>query len=280
MIESPPIVRIELSGRPEGLTLIRSVVAGVAELLSLDDELIVDLKMAVSEAAGNAVIHAYSGAPGPLLVELRTRERDVEITVRDYGTGIQAAASNSRERMGVGLAVITALADRAEFLTLPDGGTEVRMSFVNRVPEGTPVMAVLGTEAADPLLPSRVESELVITVAPVSLLGAVLGRACRALAARAHFAVARFSEIQWLADALGSFASAHACGSSIAFSVAAQSRRLDLAIGPLASSVAESPPDLQADPMLTRLVEELTAVPGEDSVTLHLVVADRRPSAV
>jgi anti-sigma regulatory factor (Ser/Thr protein kinase) len=271
--EHSPIVRIELSSRPECLTLLRSVVAGVGELLSLDAELIVDLKMAVSEAAGNAVLHAYRGAPGPLAVELRIRELDVEIRVRDRGTGIQTA-SQSPDRMGVGLAVITALADRAEFLTLAEGGTEVRMSFAVRRLDGAPL--TVGPSADDAHLPLRLDGEVIVTLAPLELLGAVLGRVCRALAARAHFSVDRFSDIHLVADALALHASTYARLPTIGFSVGVESRRLEVLVGPFAARGAQALQDPGGASALPRLVEDLTLVPGPGWEMVRFVIADHR----
>ena len=64
--EKAPAVRLELDSRPETLTLVRGVLAGVAELIGLDPELLDDLKTAVSEACNNVVMHAYDGVAGPL----------------------------------------------------------------------------------------------------------------------------------------------------------------------------------------------------------------------
>ena len=50
------------------------------------------------------------------------------MTVRDWGGGFQQLAP-AGDRLRVGLPLINALADRAEFLTAPGSGTEVRMGF-------------------------------------------------------------------------------------------------------------------------------------------------------
>ena len=75
--EASPAVRLELDSRPETLTLVRGVLAGVAELIGLDPELLDDLKTAVSEACNNVVMHAYGGETGPLEVRMSfAGERD------------------------------------------------------------------------------------------------------------------------------------------------------------------------------------------------------------
>ena len=43
MTDDSPAVRLELDSRPETLTLVRGVLAGVAELIGLDPELLDDL---------------------------------------------------------------------------------------------------------------------------------------------------------------------------------------------------------------------------------------------
>ena len=82
-----PAVRLELDSRPETLTLVRGVLAGVAELIGLDPELLDDLKTAVSEACNNVVMHAYDDEPGPLGVRLYARQDSIEVVIRDEGNG-------------------------------------------------------------------------------------------------------------------------------------------------------------------------------------------------
>ena len=141
-------MRLELSSRPESVTLVRVMLGGIAEWFSFDPELLDDLKTAVSEACNNVVMHAYGDETGPLVVSLAVTADGAEVTVRDWGSGIQHVAP-SQDRIGVGLAVISALAKRAEFLSPNDGGTEVRMLFgrheppvqsEHQLPESEPVL--------------------------------------------------------------------------------------------------------------------------------------------
>jgi hypothetical protein len=168
------------------------MLAGVAESLAFDSELLDDLKTAVSEACNNVVLHAYGGEPGPLLVELMVSEVYVEVMVRDLGSGIQYVASD--DRMGVGLAVISALAARAEFLSVPGGGTEVRMSFSRAGPGRQGLGRAVESEPGEEP-PIRLSGDVVLTVTPVSLLTGSLGRLARAVAAGARFSLDRFSDV-------------------------------------------------------------------------------------
>jgi Histidine kinase-like ATPase domain len=86
---------------------------------------------AVSETSNNVVVHAYGGTPGPLSVSVATGPDGLDVVIQDRGEGIQQVIA-SADRTGLGLGVITALADRAEFASRPGGGTDVRMSFLSR----------------------------------------------------------------------------------------------------------------------------------------------------
>src|ERR1700758_2513512 len=122
-----PTVRLDLDSRPETLTLVRGALGGVADQLAVDPELLDDLKTAVSEAANNVVMHAYGGEPGPLKVKMFVTGEGIEVVVRDEGVGMSALAPVEDRLQGVGMPVMQALAERADFRTGESGGTEVRM---------------------------------------------------------------------------------------------------------------------------------------------------------
>src|SRR5438874_8345283 len=115
--DGAPAVRLELDSRPETLTLVRGVLAGVAELIGLDPELLDDLKTAVSEACNNVVMHAYEGETGPLSVRMYIEPEAIEVVVADQGSGLPPLAPADETIRGVGVSVIRALAEQAEFRT-------------------------------------------------------------------------------------------------------------------------------------------------------------------
>jgi anti-sigma regulatory factor (Ser/Thr protein kinase) len=261
LIQDSPAVRLELDNRPECVTLVRSVLAALGESLALEHELLDDLKTAISEACNNVVVHAYGGERGPMLVELAIGHDRVEALVRDHGGGIQRA-SHTDDRMGVGLAVISALATRAEFVSEPDGGTTVRMSFTG----GSAELGWTGQHAPSGAM-FELSGDVVATVTPVALLAGVLGRAARATAARAHFTVDRFSELGLVTDALGAHAVQSSDGTPVGFSIQSAPRRLELAIGPLRSG---TPPA----PALQQLTDDLRVEPAGAHELLRVVVSD------
>jgi serine/threonine-protein kinase RsbW len=223
-------VRLELDNRAESPAIVRAALAGVGQILDLDSELFDDLKTALSEACNNVVLYAYDGELGPYVVSLEIRADGIDATVRDWGGGIQQVGP-SEERMGVGLAVISALADRAEFISPPDGGTEVRMAFNGRGSAIRP-LEPSQNDAPGTGLPVHLDGDVVVTVWPVALLAGVLGRVARTVAARTQLSVDRFSDIYVVADAIAAFAQSAASVTEITFAVTGAQRRVELTVGP------------------------------------------------
>jgi serine/threonine-protein kinase RsbW len=268
---------IELQSDPSAVTLVRGALSGLGELFGLDPELIDDLKTAVSEACNNVVLHAYPDGTGPLTLRVDARDEGLEVAVRDRGSGIRQVAAGSEDRMGLGLAVISALADRAEFQSEGGGGTAVRMVFGARqapirLPARPPGAAFDGAE------PVVVDGDVRVLVAPPALLAGVLGRIARALAAGAHFSLDRFSDLYLITDELAAHASAAAAGEELEFGISAVPGRLELVIGPLRSGSVERLTRGGGPRMfpLLKLVDDLSAAPEGAGELLRVVVADRR----
>lgn len=124
----PPDLELTLPACPENVGVVRHILGGVAEAMALDDELLDDIRLAVSEACANVVIHAYAGQPAGLMdVEVHAFSGDLQVSVRDHGAGM-APRTNS-PGLGVGLPLMASLASSMELLSPPGGGTEVRMRF-------------------------------------------------------------------------------------------------------------------------------------------------------
>ncbi|MCW3016172.1 MAG: ATP-binding protein [Solirubrobacterales bacterium] len=129
-----PDLELTLPARPENVGVVRHVLGGVGEALSLDTETLDDVRLAVSEACANAVTHAYAGgASGLMDIDVHTRPRELQISVRDHGNGM--APRTDSPGLGVGLPLMASLAGSMELLSPPGGGTEVRMRFVLPAPD-------------------------------------------------------------------------------------------------------------------------------------------------
>lgn len=281
VIQGCPTVRVELESRPDSVALVRAMLTGAVELLEFDSSLLDDLSTAVSEACNNVVLHAYPGAPGPLTVQLEAREAGVEVSIRDRGTGFQQATASEDGMGGSGMALITALADRAEFFSAPGGGTEVRVAFTRGV--AGEMLPCRATEGDCPeRLPRDRGCEVLVTLSPMALLPGILGRMTRLLAARARFSLERFSDTYLLIDRVVAHAESHAVSPGISFGLCARESRLELKIGPLQRetfSVAAPPSDpaRSADPapsQIEPLVDELAVKPIAHSQMLYMVVRD------
>jgi serine/threonine-protein kinase RsbW len=152
MIVAAPDVRMTLPARPEGVAVVRQALAGLADALDFDAAVLADMKMAVSEACTNVVVHAYDDTDGVLEVDMTADENGLTIRVCDYGSGIQPHVNRSREvpALGLGLPLIAALSDSFELHGSAGKGTEVSMTFAY-VRDGDPADAnpVTGTVGDD-----------------------------------------------------------------------------------------------------------------------------------
>jgi serine/threonine-protein kinase RsbW len=130
MSTPPPDVRLNLPARPEGVGVVRQALSGVADALDFEEAILADMKMAVTEACTNVVVHAYEEDDGTLEVEMRAAEDGLTIVVRDQGSGIQPRPTrHAPPALGLGLPLIAALSDAFELRGSAGSGTEVRMTF-------------------------------------------------------------------------------------------------------------------------------------------------------
>jgi serine/threonine-protein kinase RsbW len=126
-----PEVRLTMPARAEGVGVVRQALAGMADALAFDAAVVADMKMAVTEACTNVVVHAYDGEEGTLEVEMLADDSALTIVVRDWGTGIQPRpARRDAPALGLGLPLIAALTRAVEMRAGPGGvGTEIAMTF-------------------------------------------------------------------------------------------------------------------------------------------------------
>jgi anti-sigma regulatory factor (Ser/Thr protein kinase) len=276
-----PWVRLELTSRPEAARLVRSMSTAAGETLGFDPELLTDVNTAVTEACNNVILHAYGDQDGPLSVELRAYPDAVVVRVCDQGQGIRHTVPD-HDGLKVGLALMSAVADRAEFINVPDGGTEVRLSF--RAPAGHPEnswpaddQSTESSRAWQAELHSGLTGDVVLTVCPVPMLAPILGRIGRALAPSAGFSLQRCYDVFVLSDALGAHAERAADSTSISVALGARDQRLEFALAPLRAGTsahlerAGSPP--RAD-TLAALGEEVAILTRDGHETLRVSMRD------
>jgi anti-sigma regulatory factor (Ser/Thr protein kinase) len=252
-----------------------------AEALGFDTELLSDVNTAVSEACNNVIQHAYGDTPGPFSVEFALAPDGLEVQVRDYGRGIRQAAPE-HDGLKVGLALMSALADRAEFIRATDGGTEVRLCFRDGVGGASDLAS---HQAADPpqvwqaRLPSAVSGDVVLTVSPVELLSPVLGRIGRALAPSAGFSLDRCADVYLVTDALGAHATRAAQSTAISVALEAHDQLLEFAVAPLRTGTSrrlDGAAPNQSPESLVSLADELTVYDVNGHETLRVAMRDHR----
>lgn len=134
-LEAAPAVGLTLSARPENVAVARQVVGGIGDVLGMDAERIADLRLAVSEACTNAVVHAYERPSEETFgVSVWVDDRLFHVTVRDNGRGM--SHSQDSQGLGLGLPIVTTLATSVEIAELRPAEpgeppvNEVRMTFV------------------------------------------------------------------------------------------------------------------------------------------------------
>lgn len=134
-------MRLEIMSRPENVGLARVAVAAFAGQLDFTLGDLEEIKVAVSEAVSNSVLHAYEDPTGRIEVTVRIDGPVLEIVVEDWGKGIpdvdearQPAFSTDPERMGLGFVFIESFMDEVEVRSQPGAGTVVRMRKECRAP--------------------------------------------------------------------------------------------------------------------------------------------------
>ena len=126
-------VRLTIPARAEYITLCRLALTGIGRLRELSDELLADLKLALTEAASNSVRHAYGDENvGVVDISYELHPDRLVIEVTDEGEGFDPAEAEGDaaelSEGGLGIAIIRAIADEVEFGVQP-GGKGSRLRF-------------------------------------------------------------------------------------------------------------------------------------------------------
>ena len=124
-------VRLDMPAKSEYLILARLALAGIAREVPMSESVLADLKLAVTEACGNAVQHADAPAQGVVHVRFDVDADEIRIEVEDEGTGLEETPQGLPEQpaeSGMGLAIIRAIVDDLEIASgSHEAGTVIRM---------------------------------------------------------------------------------------------------------------------------------------------------------
>jgi anti-sigma regulatory factor (Ser/Thr protein kinase) len=112
---------------PRAVPLLRRAVSRFAEGHGVHGQLLGDMRLAVSEAVANVVMHAYApGARGEVHLRAVCSGGVLEVVIADDGLGIRNKPS---EGQGLGLGILANVTSDFSINQRAEGGTEIRMRF-------------------------------------------------------------------------------------------------------------------------------------------------------
>ena len=126
-------MKMEIAGLPENVSFSRVVVATFASQLGFTLDDLEEIKVAVSEAVSNAIIHGYQNQPGgPVRIESFMDEGKLEVMIEDDGVGIanieqamQPAYTTCSDRMGLGFSFMQSFMDEVKVESAVNHGTRI-----------------------------------------------------------------------------------------------------------------------------------------------------------
>jgi serine/threonine-protein kinase RsbW len=123
-----PDMELALPARASNIAIIRHAFGALGEALAVDEEILSNIRLAVTEACTNVVVHAYpDGHDGSLEVAAILREDKLEVVIRDEGPGIGPRPDSPG--LGLGLPLIVSLTESVQLGRDENERTEVRMTF-------------------------------------------------------------------------------------------------------------------------------------------------------
>ena len=123
-LEGMRTVRLWIPARAEYIALARLALSGLADIVGLSDELLADLKLALTEAVSNSVRHAYADEGGFVSIAYELSHDALAIEVVDDGEGFDperppALEGEELTEGGLGIAIIRTIADEFELHSRP-----------------------------------------------------------------------------------------------------------------------------------------------------------------
>ncbi len=123
-----PDMQIALPARAENIAIVRHAFGALEDAYALDAQTLSDIRLAVTEACTNVVVHAYpDGREGPMEVFATLLGDELTVVVRDEGTGIGPRPDSPG--LGLGLPLIASLTESVQLGRDEEERTEVRMTF-------------------------------------------------------------------------------------------------------------------------------------------------------
>ena len=130
-------MELRFLGISQNESFARMCAAAFAAQLDPTLEQVADIKTAVSEAVTNAVVHAYGGETGEVILKCSIKDGVFFAEIRDSGIGIEDielaktpfyTSADSPERSGMGFTVMEAFMDNVDVFSEKGRGTRVIMN--------------------------------------------------------------------------------------------------------------------------------------------------------
>lgn len=112
---------------PDSVARGRRELSSFAEAAGADERQVESIRLAVSEAMTNAVLHAYREGGGEVHLTAALVSDELWVLVADDGCGLEPRTD--RPGLGLGLAIMSQVSEEMAVVPRASGGTEVRMRF-------------------------------------------------------------------------------------------------------------------------------------------------------
>ena len=130
-------IRVELPARSQNESLARQIICSFAAAIDPTLEELGELRIIISEAVTNCVVHAYRGTSGDIYISASLyNDRTLKIKIKDRGCGIDDiekcmepfyTTDEAGERGGMGFAIMKELSDSLSVHSKPGRGTTVTL---------------------------------------------------------------------------------------------------------------------------------------------------------
>jgi serine/threonine-protein kinase RsbW len=131
---SDQIVSLTIPAKPEYIALGRLALTGVLRTHAVKQEVVADLKLALTEACSNSIRHAYAdGREGFVEIRYELEDDQLAVEISDEGSGFDlgplAGDTLDLDEGGLGIAIIRAVTDDVEVGPRP-GRAGSRLRFM------------------------------------------------------------------------------------------------------------------------------------------------------
>ena len=139
------ILEVKFSAKSENESLSRVIVASVAAKLDPTLDELSDIKMAVSEAVTNSIIHGYDEDESKFVyLRCELKDRTIKVVIEDRGNGIEDVKQAMQpmytskpelERSGMGFSFMESFMDSLDVVSIKGEGTKVVMTKTIELPK-------------------------------------------------------------------------------------------------------------------------------------------------